>query len=884
MIAAGGLLALAAGNFAASRAMRTGRVHRYLTARLESAFGRTVEVGQFDLRLSPSLRIEAQSVTVGEDPAFGHEYFLRAERVTAGLRWTGLLRGRFELNTFSFTRPSVTLVRNGEGRWNLERWLPPASPRAASAASLVGPMPAPARPLRLERVQFEDGRMNFMSGAEKLAFALTGVNGSVEQEAPGRWKLRLEAQPWRSGATLQAAGRVSVRGEIAGTSARLQPAEIHVHWGRVSLADLLRLARGEDFGLRGEAALDATLRSKARNATDVPTGEWLFNVQVRAREIHRWDLTGRQDNPAINLLADGVWNVPENRVSVKQLVLEGPRSNARGEADFFLSGKTSFEVRLDSAVIRAADVLTWYRAFRPGVAEGVSADGFLTGAAVLDGWPLTARNVAFSSDGGRLTVPGLAGPVRISAFGGGRTRDRIALEAVKILLPARKAARKPSGRASSLAARGSKHPAPEDGNALVVSASHDVTTGTGYLSLNGSAEHAEDVLALTAALGRPLQRGWELQGKAEGSLRWTWGRAQDGKLLNGHIDFSGSKIQVAGLNLPLELNDAQLAWKDGQRRVRLAAANVFGATWDGELEEDQPLTSQEDVRGWKFRLHADRLNATELDRWVGPRARPNWLERLLPSLLGSVTQAGTPQAGASELIRKIRAAGEVKIDELRIEKLQLSQVQARAALHDFELEVEQASARWAGGVVRGSFTAGFAPRPRYAVDAKFERVRLTEVPAIQKEGERFNGSASGEIRLAAEGVGRDELLRTLDGDGRIKLRNVEFRGWDVAASLDDGAPQTGSSRWPAGEGAFSIQERRVSLDSLRLDSPQGTVLLRGTVNFGGGMDLSIRHALERVRARTSAGERAATESSGSRILKITGLLDVPRVSVDKGSL
>ncbi len=152
MIAAGGLLALAAGNLAASRAMHAGRVHRYLTARLESAFGRTVEVGQFDLRLSPSLRIEAQSVTVGEDPAFGHEYFLRAERVTAGLRWTGLLRGRFELNTFSFTRPSVTLVRNGEGRWNLERWLPPprpsglgANPRAASAASLVGPMPAPAR-------------------------------------------------------------------------------------------------------------------------------------------------------------------------------------------------------------------------------------------------------------------------------------------------------------------------------------------------------------------------------------------------------------------------------------------------------------------------------------------------------------------------------------------------------------------------------------------------------------------------------------------------------------------------------------------------------------------------------------------------------------------
>src|SRR2546425_8535857 len=110
MIAGGGLLALAAGNVAASRAMHTGRVHRYLTARLESAFGRTVEVGQFDLRLSPSLRIEAQSVTVGEDPAFGHEYFLRAERVTAGGCRGRRLRGGVWLNKIFFFWPRAAPV------------------------------------------------------------------------------------------------------------------------------------------------------------------------------------------------------------------------------------------------------------------------------------------------------------------------------------------------------------------------------------------------------------------------------------------------------------------------------------------------------------------------------------------------------------------------------------------------------------------------------------------------------------------------------------------------------------------------------------------------------------------------------------------------------
>jgi uncharacterized protein involved in outer membrane biogenesis len=186
-----------------------------------------VEVRQFSASLFPSPQLDAYGVSVGEDPAFGQEYFLRAERLSAGLRWIGLLRGRFELGTLQLERPSLILVRDKEGRWNLERWLPTATmTRTASAAANSGAR-APSA-YHLQRIDINDGRVNFKLGDNKTSFAFLQVKGTVEQTAIGRWSLDLTAEPWRSGVPLQLAGTVRVRGDVAGTSARLQPAHFQI--------------------------------------------------------------------------------------------------------------------------------------------------------------------------------------------------------------------------------------------------------------------------------------------------------------------------------------------------------------------------------------------------------------------------------------------------------------------------------------------------------------------------------------------------------------------------------------------------------------------------------------------------------------------------------
>ena len=200
------VLAVVALQMAMSFLVRTHRVHTYLTARLERAFGRPVEVRSFDARIFPNLQLYADGVTVGEDPAFGYEYFLRAEHLSAGLRWKGLLGGHFEFGTLSFSRPSLILVRTFAGRWNLEGWLPPAKNTSTQGLRIYGP-PSPVPPVNhLQKIKFYEGRIDFKNQQEKLPFAFTGVAGSVEQVSPGRWELQLEAQPWRSGVLLQSTG------------------------------------------------------------------------------------------------------------------------------------------------------------------------------------------------------------------------------------------------------------------------------------------------------------------------------------------------------------------------------------------------------------------------------------------------------------------------------------------------------------------------------------------------------------------------------------------------------------------------------------------------------------------------------------------------------
>ena len=841
---------------------RTHRVHAYLVTQLERAFGRPVEVTSFDARILPSPQLDANGVTVGEDPAFGHEYFLRAERLSAGVRWTGLLRGHFEFGTMSLSKPSLILVRNSESRWNLERWLPPAKGNPATSAPVHGP-PSPVAPVnRLERIEFDEGRINFKTEDDKLPFAFTGVSGSVEQISPGRWQLQLAAQPWRSGVLLQSAGSIKVLGDVAGTSTRLQPAEITLHWSEASIADVFRFFRGQDYGVRGAFALDAA--AKSGTAREDGPADWKFSLQGRAVHIHRWDLTERADNPRLNVNVTGRWNVGAGSLIAEEIGVEGPRSNLRGMLRLAGGRVPAVELRLDSMGIQASDLLAWYRAFHPDMAEGVTAAQYFTGGMILRGWPLALESAAFSSSGGIVRMPGFVEPVRIGPVSGGRERGVLTIGPVRVGL---------GGDLRDVLAPKRRRVAVAMENAADVTFTHDLNTQAGSISVEGSFNKVEDFLKLSAEVGLPLNHGWELSGQTSAVTKWEWKQPSGGRW-NGRVVFNKASLTVAGLNQPLNVFAGALDWIDGRRIARVTRVEGFGGMWTGNIEET-PRADVENRAQWNFHLYADQLNAADLDRWVGPRARPSWLQRLLPPLLGG----SAPKTPPSELVRRVNAEGELGIAQLTIERLRLEKVLAKGSLHDLQLDIREAQAEWAGGKVRAEINAKFLPRPVYEIAARLERVNLAQLPGAGRIAERLGGEASGTLQVKTEGVGRDELLGKLTGRGEFHLNNVEFRGWDVNASVEDGVAHTGVSRWASGEGSVRLRDSSILLEDWRLDGGKQVTLVNGTLSFGRNADLAIETA-----GAPKSKDRKASDSGTGHVLKISGPLDGPKVSVERAGV
>src|SRR5216683_620688 len=393
VVLVGGVLLFVA-SFGFSRALRASAARHYLIAHLAASFGRPVDVSWLDFSLLDGAKIEAHFVSVADDPYFGNEYFLRSDTLTAGLRWTALLAGRFEFGSVSMSRPSLNLARDAEGHWNIERWLPPASAPGARPG-FVGPLAPPhdERAARPYRIDVDGGRINFKQGEDKSPFALVDVSGRVDQNGAGRWQLDLEARPMRAGVELQDIGTLRLRGSIAGTTARLQPAELNLTWRAASLADTLRLIRQDDYGMRGQLAVDLNARiapqesSPIRHA-DSAGAQWSISGVARLTGLHGWRLPERGTDPAANLSAEITWRPGERRAEIKKLLVEMPASRLQGIGDLDWGHGLRPQLHIESSTLELGDVFSWYRALQPDVALDLRADCALGLDLQLGGWPL----------------------------------------------------------------------------------------------------------------------------------------------------------------------------------------------------------------------------------------------------------------------------------------------------------------------------------------------------------------------------------------------------------------------------------------------------------------------------------------------------------------
>jgi len=831
-------IVLFAASIGLSRVLRTNALRRYLIAHLESSFGRPVDVGRFTFSLLDGARLEANSITIAEDPRFGNEYFLRADTLRAGLRWTALLSGRFEFGTFSLSRPSLNLVRNSLGRWNIEQWLPPA-PSNSSRPGFVGP-PVASRSIftaRLYRIAVDGGRINFKQGDDKNSLALVGVSGRVDQDAAGRWTLDLEAQPMRAGVELQQIGTLRVRGKIAGTSARLQPAELSVSWSNVSLADALRLTRDSDLGVRGELSVDLTARvapsgSDSQSANMAGGAQWSITGGARLTGFHGWRLPGRGSDPAANLSFDAAWRLGEAHTRVPKFLFETPNSHLQGAGELDWTHGLRPELRLDSSVVGFADVLAWYRALRPGIPANLEMEGKLGVDATLGGWPLQLEKAAFSSAGGKLTGAPLPSALEIGAISARIFRGALEVAPTEITvasppLAGNSAAEADAGDASANSFTVRATIVPDPSAMFHRPPNWNVT-------IAGATPRIENWLALSDALAQPWNANWVARGGLAVNLQAVHTSQLAATAWTGTIDSRNLSLTTPYLNQPLRFPKARLELAKLQRSVTLSAGEAFGTTWRGTV-----VRTNVDPR-WTFDLVADRLDAADLDRWLGPRARPSLIARLT----GSSGKLAADSVSRDTAIAGIAARGRLRINELVLAPLHVEQFDGQAELAGRTITIRKAYAGFFGGKAAGTFTARLLPDPAYQFQGRFDRVDVARLAsAMPSLSERVAGMASATLTLAAHGVGRETLARSIQGSGSLDARNVVLRDLDLGMLIsgDNQDPQPG--RYASVQGDFQIADGGVELSDFIFDNSQGQFQADGHIGFSHVLNLRIHPSI-----------------------------------------
>lgn len=854
----GPVVCVAVASWSFSFALQGGWLRRSLSARLAATFGRPVEVAHFGFTIFGGPEFEADSVTVGEDPRFGQEYFLRADRLSARLRWTALLHGRMEFDRLSLTRPSLNLVRSPDGTWNIETWFPAPD----TQTSLQLPHSPAEIPAHASRIDIEAGRINFKKGIEKLPFAFVDVNGTVNLQMARRWSLDLQARPARAAVVLQRSGTLRLRGNIGGTSARLQPADLRLTWEGASLADAARLARGTDYGLRGLLDADFSARiNPSGNATGSP---WKIEGGFRVQAIHRWDRVARPDNPAVNLQLTAAWRPAEARLEVERWLMEAPHSNLSGAASVDWARGFDPEVRVLDSAIGFPDLVTWTHAFFAGRAEDLNIDGSAAVQAKLAGWPLRIEDLSIRSDGASMRTYGKPAAIRVGPMQASWSRSSLILAPIAVRLLSSAPIRSQRGSRSEMVSEGLFH---LDGAVGPVHVGDAFREWPYKLSIEGQTVRLQDLRAAVAALGWQFSPNWEIEGPASLQFVSTGVLHRGASLLYGRIDLQDVRVMNSALDEPILVSAASVEFAPGRRKVELDGSQALGAQWRGSLEKKAANAD------WTFDLSAGRLELEKLGRELG-QGQQGLLYRILP-----FAESFGLTAQSESAIARVNAQGRLHIDELTLGALSLESLDATADLRDGALNLRRAQADFYGGRLTGEFSAQLETEPRYMFQGQVDRTDLSALAALSSVKNAFGGIGSGEVELAAHGLGRQALLASLEGQGFLQVQNASIDLLNSPLDLADSSfREVAGTRFRSSSIGFRVQDGKIRVDPWLLSGRQRQLEITGEIDFTRRLDLQVR--LDSQVPAIAQSERLGGVSdspAGDDVWVIRGTLDDPQM-------
>ena len=242
--------------------LNVGRLRHRIATSMSQSLGRPVHLDNVSFHLLPVPGFTLQNLVVSEDPAFGNEPVIRANEVEATLRISSLWRHQIEISTIRFkvdengSGPSLNIVRNAQGRWNLEEIFMQAAHANTAPTDQRKAGPAP----RFPYIEATGARVNLKLGDEKMPFSLTDADFALWLPEPQQWHVRLLAHPARTDTNASDTGEVRLEGTLGhAASMAAVPVNLTLSWAHAQMGEATRLLTGDDQGWRGVVEAGATL-------------------------------------------------------------------------------------------------------------------------------------------------------------------------------------------------------------------------------------------------------------------------------------------------------------------------------------------------------------------------------------------------------------------------------------------------------------------------------------------------------------------------------------------------------------------------------------------------------------------------------------------------
>jgi len=860
------------------------RLRNRIATSIGTALGRRVAIDNVHFHLLPRPGFALEGLVIYDDPEFSEEPMIRADEVSAAIRFRSLFRGRLEIATLSANEPSINLVRNGQGRWNLASLLErnaqiPAAPTEKSTSA--------TRPV-FPYLEASNARVNFKLGQTKKSYALMNADVALWQDSENSWSARIQAEPVRTDFHLTDTGVVQINATWRRASTlRLTPLEITAQWRKGQLGQITQLLSGNDRGWRGGVTFAAKLSG---------TPEALrLESQATIDDFRRYDLVD-SENVHLGATCSGLYDAVTGELGdlLCQSPVGGGTVRLHGTARV-VAQAPAYDLTLAIEKIPLTSVARLLRHTKKQIPGDLTATGLLSAEFHAKNELGNAGGVPNPSVDTRLrhlaqwTGTGSATDVRLISTSGS---DEIAFGTIPLALlshpvepavPRKGASKNPDVNLSAHSQQKDQEPADAHLRigpvALSMNGSAPVNavgwiSADGYLfSLRGEAE-LKDLFRLDRVLGLPVTRP-----AAEGSVRLdvsvsgSW-RGFAPPLTLGVAQLRNVRAEMRGLNTPIEIGSATISLTPDTVTMQKISARTGTTHWSGLVTVSRHCTaasaSSDAIPGaapnclFQFDLSADQLSAVEVDEWLTPHpAKRPWYR-----ILNSASSAGSDSNASGSPHRSpllaIQARGTLHASRFVLKKLVATQVVTQIEVDRGKITLDGMRAQLLQGTYQGTWildasslgattpavgesgtpaaTAQSAPTVRFLGAGTLKNISLGQVATLMNDS-WIDGTADGNFEVNGSANNFGELLSHSEGKLHFVMRNGALAHIEIPGS----ATLLPVHRF---SGELQLKKGDWELSAGKMESRDGFFQLSGSATAASGWDFVFTRSDEQSWALT----------------------------------